>query len=304
VTAVAAVTAVAFVLLPGGAVAPADARAVDSLLAAGRAAAAGVDQPMGPGQVIWSRTTSQNLTILTGANGSQTAYLAAPERSDAWIGRDGAMTRLDVRAGEPWYASAQDRQQALAAQVGSGLASGKSGGGTPARDVVRVGASAGSVNAPTYDFARTLPTDPAALEARIRQDTSGAGESDDVEVWVTVGDMLLSPVSPPALRSALYQVAAGLPGVEYLGPTKDRLGRSGIAVALSHGDSTHAHLREVMVFDERTGLLLQTEQRATDPVADGLPAGMAGKAVSWTLYEQSAVVDGVGLLPDGTRVSL
>jgi hypothetical protein len=300
VVAVVAVAGAAFVLLPGGAARPADARAVDSLLAAGRAAAAAVDVPLRPGQVIYSRTLSSSLSGLTVINGATVSYLAAPRLAESWIGPDGALTRLETVVGQPWYATARDRALAgaLAATTPAGVP------GVSDRVVVNIPAYAGSVNGPTYDFARTLPTDPAALEQRIRRDTAGSGPSADVEVWVTVRDMLASPVSPPALRAALYQVAAGLPGVEYLGPTSDRLGRRGIAVALSHGDATHARTREVMIFDPDTGLLLQTEQLAIDPVQWGLPASMTGQVVGWAVWERSGVVDAVGLRPDGSRADL
>jgi hypothetical protein len=108
----------------------------------------------------------------------------------------------------------------------------------------------------------------------------------------------------PALRAALYQVAASLPGVEYLGPTTDRLGRHGVAVALSHGDAGHARSRDVMVFDPTTGLLLQTEERAVDPAQFGLPASMKDAVVGWEVWVRSGVVDAVGRRPDGTRADL
>jgi hypothetical protein len=300
--AVVAVGATAFLLMPGGAVTASDARAVESLLAAGKAAAAAVDAPLGPGQRIYSETRSASFTQVTLPDGSTASYVAAPRVAESWIAADGAMTRLERVDGVPWYPTARDRAKVLAGRQGT-----KGATDTPGlsdRSVDRIPANDGSVNAPTYDFARTLPTDPAALEERIRHDTSGAGEDADVEVWVTVRDMLLSPVSPPALRAALYQVAAGLPGVRYLGTTTDRLGRDGVAVGLSHGDDTHARATEVMVFDPRTGLLLQSEERADDPAQWGLPASAKGALVGWTVWVRSAVVDGVGVRPDGSHADL
>ncbi len=301
VVAVAAAAAVAFVLLPGGAAAPSDARAVETLLAAGRAAAAAVDTPLEPGQLIYSRTRTSSFAQLTLPDGRTASYLAAPRLEESWIAPGGALTRLETVVGQPEYPTARDKALVLAARGGPKPSDVP---GVSDRVVVRIPAYAGSVNGPTYAFARTLPTDPAALEQRIRHDTAGSGESADVEVWVTVQDMLGSPVSPPALRSALYQVAAGLPGVQYLGTTTDRLGRTGIAVGLAHGDDGHARASEVMVFDQRTGLLLQTEERALDPAQYGLPASLKGAVVGWTVWVQSGVVDGLGLRPDGSRADL
>ncbi len=294
VVAVAAAAAVAFVLLPGGAVQPSDARAVESLLAASRAAAAAVDAPLRPGQLVYSRTQHEYTnSILSSAGRVEAVYFEGSTTDESWIARNGATTRLQVPSEQRTYPTPRDENVVRGRHIPP-----------ETRHVDRIAAYAGSVNAPTYDFARTLPTDPAALEQRIRQDTAGAGESADAEVWVTVRDMLLSPISPPALRAALYQVAASLPGVEYLGTTTDRLGRSGVAVALPHGDATHARTREVMIFDPKTGLLLESAQIALDPAQYGLPASMKGAVVEWDLWVQSGVVDGIGVRPDASRADL
>jgi hypothetical protein len=223
---------------------------------------------------------------------------------ESWIAADGALTRLETVDGHPWYPTPQDRAAVLAAQRASKNGAATDVLGVSDRAVVRIPAYAGSVNAPTYDFAGTLPTDPVALEQRIRQDTAGAGEDADVEVWVTVRDMLISPVSSQGLRAALYQVAANVPGVRYLGSATDRLGRHGIAVGLSHGDDQHARSTEVMIFDPQTGLPLQSEQRADDPAQWGLPASMTGAVVGWTVWVRSGVVDAVGVRPDGSRADV
>src|SRR5262249_20979032 len=116
--AVVAVGAAAFLLMPGGAVTASDARAVESLLAAGRAAAAAVDAPLGPGQQIYSETRSASFTQLMLPDGSTASYVAAPRVSESWIGADGAMTRLQKVDGLPWYPTARDRAKVLAAQRG------------------------------------------------------------------------------------------------------------------------------------------------------------------------------------------
>jgi hypothetical protein len=55
-------------------------------------------------------------------------------------------------------------------------------------------------------------------------------------VFEVIADRLLFASTSPALRSALYRVIAHLPGVQLLGWQTDRLGRRGIAVALSHAE--------------------------------------------------------------------
>jgi len=300
VSATAALTAVALVLLPGGAGTPSDARAVDSLLAAGRAAAAAVDAPLGPGDRVYSRvqgTYLDGFTPAAGTSDAQPGLAVAWETStdESWSAADGALVRRSVQ-GDTTYPTAADRQAV------------EQSGAVPPSGTVSVNsfpAPAGlSPQTLSYATARTLPTDPATLEGWIRDQTRGEGENADVEVWVAVQDMLLSPVAPPALRAALYQVAAGLPGVEYVGQVTDALGRTGTAVALTHGDDSHARGRMEMVFDENTGLLLERQEVALDPAQWGLPSSMRDAVVSRTLWEQSAVVPGDGVRPDGSTVAL
>jgi hypothetical protein len=277
VGATAALAAVAFVVLPGGAGTPVDARAVDSLLAAGRAAAAAVDAPLGPGDRVYSKTVDSNLHYAASATKQggppTTNGTLVRTTSESWLTADGALVRRDVVDGQA-----------------SVLRLGPTGAQEPATL--------------TYDAARKLPTDPAALERWIRERTAGQGESADVEVWVAVQDMLLSPVAPPKLRAALYDVAAGLPGVVYLGQVTDPLGRTGIGVALAHGDDSHARGRMELVFDPTTGLPLEEQEVALDPAQWGLASSAGGAVVSRRLWVSSAVVPGDGVRPDGTHVPL
>ena len=82
----------------------------------------------------------------------------------------------------------------------------------------------------TWDGLWQLPTDPAALEQRLRDGIHGAGPDDDSEMYVIVGDLLRESPAPPALRKALWQVAARIPGIELVGPVTDHAGRAGVAV--------------------------------------------------------------------------
>ena len=94
-----------------------------------------------------------------------------------------------------------------------------------------------------------LPTDAALLEAALRRGRQGAGPDDNSELYTRVGDLLRESPAPPALRRALFQVAANVPGVTLLGPSKDLDGRSGIAVQRNG---------EELILDRTSGRLLQT----------------------------------------------
>jgi hypothetical protein len=82
----------------------------------------------------------------------------------------------------------------------------------------------------TWDELWELPTEPGALEDRLRSGINGAGPDDDSELFVIVGDLLRESPAPPALRKALWQVAARVPGIELVGAVTDHAGRPGVAV--------------------------------------------------------------------------
>jgi len=82
----------------------------------------------------------------------------------------------------------------------------------------------------SWDELFALPTDASALEQRLRSGINGAGPDDDSELFVIVGDLLRESPAPPALRKALWEVAARVPGIELVGAVTDHAGRAGVAV--------------------------------------------------------------------------
>jgi hypothetical protein len=88
-------------------------------------------------------------------------------------------------------------------------------------------AGAGGID---WDGLWDLPTDPKALDKVLRSGINGAGPDDDSEMFVIVGDLLRESPAPPALRKALWEVAATIPGIELVGEVTDHAGRGGVAV--------------------------------------------------------------------------
>jgi hypothetical protein len=85
----------------------------------------------------------------------------------------------------------------------------------------------------TWDGLWDLPTDADELEQRLRSgihDGDGKERDDDAALFVIVGDLLRESPAPPALRKALWQVAARIPGIELGGEVTDHAGRPGVAV--------------------------------------------------------------------------
>lgn len=102
----------------------------------------------------------------------------------------------------------------------------------------------------TWDQLYVLPTDPNKLKAALRTYIDGAGPDAPTELFVMVGDLLRESPASPALRKALYDVAADIPGVHVTGQVTDGVGRPGTAV--EYGGETY-------VIDKSNGQLLVDE---------------------------------------------
>ena len=76
-------------------------------------------------------------------------------------------------------------------------------------------------------------------------------------MFVLVGDDLRETATLPAVRAALYEVAARIPGVELIGNVTDRAGRAGVAVAMT---DTKSRTRQVLILDPKTSQLLAEEE--------------------------------------------
>ena len=78
-----------------------------------------------------------------------------------------------------------------------------------------------------------------------------------------VGDLLRESNASAQLRSALFQVAAGIPGVELVGNVSDPDGRKGVSVAL-----TTNGVRSELIFDPQNSVLLAERQTIVSAVSD------------------------------------
>ena len=79
---------------------------------------------------------------------------------------------------------------------------------------------------------RALPADPGKLKALLLAGWSADGSVGTAtsDLFQTVPSVLEMPVTP-AVRSALYELLASLPGVQSIGPVTDVAGQQGVAVA-------------------------------------------------------------------------
>lgn len=162
-----------------------------------------------------------------------------------------------------------------------------------------------------------LPTQPAALRSalerllvatapnRARGPMMRQLRAHPGDLFSPISQFLFLPTSR-GLRAALFRVLAGLPGVQLLGRQRDRLGRSGIAVAVTLPGGPD-RVREELLFDPATSNLLQTQMvelptRARS--ASGGPSMPAGTVVDYTDFISRGVVNSITQLPGGQRLPL
>ncbi|WP_019632357.1 CU044_5270 family protein [Actinomadura atramentaria] len=140
---------------------------------------------------------------------------------------------------------------------------------------------------------RNLPTDPAELAKRylsdeaaarrasgLRGDDPGAVKPGPVrpQMRMSLAKLVLNAPLPPKVRAGVMRALAAQPGIHAIGRTTDPLGRRGVALATDDwavtvtGESGEPRatqgtyrVRDVLVFDERTGALLAKQEVLTRP---------------------------------------
>jgi hypothetical protein len=234
-------------------------------------------QPAEPADMAsgYRYTKSEGIYLATVAGrGGQGFSALVPKSREIWIAPDGS-GRLRESAGEPIFLGERDRARWQAA-------------GSPQMDFTHNrDYGPGGLH---YEDLTRLPTDPNALAAVIRtqaEATSKGGPPVNLEMFVIVGDLLRETGAPPALRAALYKVAAKIPGTELVGPVTDRAGRPGVAVARTL-EYTGAKQRKIYIFDRSTSMFLAEEEILLERAGslDAKPPG----TIRYTLYLESKMV--------------
>jgi hypothetical protein len=280
----AGLVAAAFALLVGvgpRSVETSGAAAAQLLQRAAKVAAEAPDVVLSPGQYWYTRSDETTLeTTVLGKGQSFSALM--PVRREAWIGPNGNGRVLE-HAGPARFPTPGDRASWIAAgrpDLGDSRVTDTPLGNADASTSVGIVAfGSGSL---TYEQLRALPTSVDALYARVAEAAHENQNShgDAHEMFTIVGDVLREAPVPPALRAALYRVAARIPGVELIDHARDTAGRSGVAVALGEPGE-----RSELIFDSRTAVLLG-ERETTD-----------GKPANESAYLESGVVSSTNARP-------
>ena len=234
------------------------------------AAAVARRQPPPPaptrGHYVYSKSVEAFLVI----DGDKGWAALGPKVREVWIGRHGGL--LHETSAKPEFLSARDHERWVAA-------------GRPRVNAPEATERLGPT--PPVD----LPGDPDALFAKLRSEAEGNANGVDAEMFTLVGDALRETDASPRLRASLYEVAARIPGVELLGPTTDRAGRRGVAVAYA---SSHNHERYELIFDPHTSALLEEQ---TVELAGNSFDYPAGTVTGYATYVSTGVVDRLGARP-------
>jgi hypothetical protein len=139
----------------------------------------------------------------------------------------------------------------------------------------------GAIQAPTYRFLQTLPTDPHILLSLIEQQMQGQLPRPE-EAFSTIGDLLREAIAPPPVSAALYRAAALIPGVTVVPDAADAINRHGVAVAM-----TFRGVRTEWIFSKQT---LQYLGERDINIANGATTGVSA-------VQQRAFVDHAGQIP-------
>jgi hypothetical protein len=143
--------------------------------------------------------------------------------------------------------------------------------------------------APDYEQLVRLPTDPGKLRRWIERRAINPGSTcasgvSDCNTFSFVESLLVGGPLPPKLSAAVYRVVADLPGMRLIGPTRDPLGRPGVAVGYFF---KHQPGRAELIFNPTTGVFLAERGISLDPKTMHAPVGAV---LDWSATEPGGVV--------------
>lgn len=138
----------------------------------------------------------------------------------------------------------------------------------------------------TYDpdWYATLPRDPVALVARLRNEDPGeSGSSLHFYFDEVFSEVLRSGIAPPDIRAALFKALAATPGMKVVNGVSNLAGEPGVAIG--YGKSG-----KQMLFDRTTGRYIG--ERQTNPNFPDVP-GLDKAKTTWLTSVHSEIVDTV-----------
>lgn len=214
-----------------------------------RAAAVAARQPPdswpGPGEYLYTRSRAVETYYYAVGDGLPNFTYVVPGVYEDWRSLDGSGRHRYVYD-QVRFPSPMDRAAWIAA-------------GSPKlhEDMIEGDRVYGPGEMHMFDLS-SLPTDPEELLRAIEEREVIGGPPGDWETFMLIGDLLHEP-APPQVRSALFEAAALVQGIEYLG-RREVAGRRGVVIAYTHGG-----MREERIFDQATGEMLGERLVVIDP---------------------------------------
>jgi hypothetical protein len=268
-----------------------------------RAAAVVADQPtlqLGGGQYLYTETRTLGLPDGFESGEGDQPFVLYPTTIQYWAGGDGSSRRAETVGGTPQFATPAAQQAWV--QAGEPTPTSEFDASISEHDTTL---PANGGQAP-QDYSQ-LPTDPAALLKLIETGTTGLvvpdlsplPPSSPTEVFHVAAYLLATPGlgAQPGLSAALYDVLAGVPGIELLGQTTDHSGRTGTAIALPG-----RYDRTEIIIDPSDGAMLEQSQVLTDPALEPPIfitefGDIPGETLAWTDYLNSGIVNSTTATP-------
>jgi hypothetical protein len=261
---------------PGGTFRPNPAAATALRALALAAAAQPAPVLPGPGQYLY--VESESVESPVNYDGGRYYTVRYHVHGQTWIGSDGSGRGVQVFS-DPTFPTRHDRASWLAA-------------GSPSLLRPRADDRFGAHSTPGWmGNVAALPANPAKLAEMISARKIEGGPAGPAEDFVQVGDLLRETLAPPALRSALFQVAAQIPGVKVLGTVTDSAGQSGVGIVYVAQAQAGEIQQNELIFNRVTGALL-AEQTVSVNIRTS-----ARTLTSWTDYLSSGVVDSISSIP-------
>ncbi len=245
VTATAAV-AVTLAALPSGTrttnpIAPAPASAAEALTRLQQTAAAA---PAATDPYVYIHTLTYSTHLRPRPDGRKGSFATViPSDNELWVAQDGSSrtVRSHDNPDQATYPTDQDRADAAQAGPLPPLSSDGEAYRYKGYDVMGY----------SVEELKALPTDPAALRRELQ--AHELPYDADLSLVALTGQVLSSPLTPPAVRAAAFAVLKGLPGATLRPGAQDPRGRTGEGVEFES-----EAWRTLFIFDPQTSAVIAT----------------------------------------------